>query len=174
MTCARRSGAGRTVLLALAVIAGCTSDAAGGPRSETTSLPTASATTSRTATPGSGQPVVSDTPTLIDETVTIAAVGDLMLARDVAAQMATEGALYPFERVIPMFRGADLLIGNLEGAFTNRGEPLEKTYTFRSPPALAEGLALAVSTRSRWPITTASTLARLDSATRSRRSNPSV
>jgi len=75
--------------------------------------------------------------------ITIAAVGDLMLDRDVETQMASEGALYPFERVLPMFEGADLLIGNLEGALTDRGEPLDKKYTFRTTPSLAEGLALA-------------------------------
>lgn len=55
--------------------------------------------------------------------------------------METEGPLYPFERALPLFEGADLLIGNLEGTFTDRGEALDKRYTFRTPPHLAQGLA---------------------------------
>jgi poly-gamma-glutamate synthesis protein (capsule biosynthesis protein) len=73
----------------------------------------------------------------------IAAVGDLMFARDVTTLMQQYGAAYPFERVLPLFEGADLLIGNLEGTFTDRGEPLEKYYTFRTPPVLVEALTLA-------------------------------
>ncbi|MEE8337130.1 MAG: CapA family protein [Dehalococcoidia bacterium] len=76
-------------------------------------------------------------------TITIAAVGDLMFARDVTTLMQQHGAAYPFERVLPLFAGADLLIGNLEGTFTDRGEALDKYYTFRTPPALAETLRLA-------------------------------
>jgi len=60
-------------------------------------------------------------------TITIAAVaGDLMFARDVTTLMQQHGAAYPFERVLPLFEGTDLLIGNLEGTFTDRGKPQEK------------------------------------------------
>jgi len=75
--------------------------------------------------------------------VTINAVGDLMLDRDVAALMEREGALYPFERVLPLLADADITIGNMEGTFTDRGEPAAKTYTFRTPPRFAAGLATA-------------------------------
>ncbi len=75
--------------------------------------------------------------------MTIAAVGDLMLARDVTTLMQQHGPGYPFERVRDLFDGADLLIGNMEGTFTDRGEPLDKIYTFRTPPDLARGLAEA-------------------------------
>ena len=75
--------------------------------------------------------------------ITLAAVGDLMLARDVVVLMRERGVLYPFARVLPLFDGADVLVGNLEGTLADRGEPLEKRYTFRAPPGLAEGLALA-------------------------------
>ena len=63
-----------------------------------------------------------------------------MFARDVVTLMEQHGAAYPFERVAPLLAGNDLLIGNLEGTFTNRGERLDKYYTFRAPPALAETL----------------------------------
>ena len=63
-----------------------------------------------------------------------------MFARDVVTLMEERGAGYPFERVAPLFDGVDLLVGNLEGTFTDRGRPLDKVYTFRAPPALAAGL----------------------------------
>jgi poly-gamma-glutamate synthesis protein (capsule biosynthesis protein) len=76
-------------------------------------------------------------------TITIAAVaGDLMFARDVTTLMQQHGAAYPFERVLPLFEGTDLLIGNLEGTFTDRGKPQEKFYTFRTPPEFVEALTL--------------------------------
>ena len=76
-------------------------------------------------------------------TLTIAAVGDLMFARDIVTLMQQFGPAYPFERVAPLLAGSDLLIGNLEGTFTERGEPLDKYYTFRAPPVLAETLTAA-------------------------------
>lgn len=88
---------------------------------------TAPATLAPTATPG-------------PPTVTIGLVGDLMFARDVVTLMEEHGPGYPFERVTRLFRGVDVLIGNLEGAFTNRGVRANKYYTFRAPPALAPTL----------------------------------
>ncbi|MDA0365025.1 MAG: CapA family protein, partial [Chloroflexi bacterium] len=75
--------------------------------------------------------------------ITIAAVGDLMFARDVTDLMTERGVDYPFARVHALFAGADLIVGNLEGTFTDRGTPLEKLYTFRTPPALASTLRVA-------------------------------
>lgn len=83
---------------------------------------------------------VTSTP---DRIVTIAAVGDLMLARDLVSLMEQHGALYPFERVMHLLRDADLTVANLEGALTERGVPADKLYTFRTPPRFARGLAEA-------------------------------
>ncbi len=118
----------------------CNSDASAAP-------PTAAATTTAaaTATPQptptqAARPAATETPV---PTIIIAAVGDLMIARDVTTLMQQHGAAYPFERVLPLFEGADLLIGNLEGTFTDRGDPLDKFYPFRTPPEFAEALTLA-------------------------------
>ena len=73
-------------------------------------------------------------------TVTIGLVGDLMFARDVVTLMEQHGPGYAFERVTPLFAGVDLLVGNLEGTFSDRGERLDKYYTFRAPPRLAVAL----------------------------------
>lgn len=87
-------------------------------------------------------PTAVSSPTT-DGTITIAAVGDVMIDRDVESLMEQHGALYPFEQVIPLLQDADLTIANLEGTFTDRGEPAVKAYTFRAPPHLASGLVEA-------------------------------
>ena len=94
-------------------------------------------------TPSATATVAATTPTPEPITLTIAAVGDLMFARDVSTLMQQHGPDYAFARVAPLLAGNDLLIGNLEGTFTERGEPLDKLYTFRAPPALAEALRSA-------------------------------
>ena len=75
--------------------------------------------------------------------VTIAVVGDLMFAREVTTLMEEHGVEYPFERVSHLWRDAGVVIGNLEGTFTDRGEARAKAYTFRTPPGLATTLSEA-------------------------------
>lgn len=72
--------------------------------------------------------------------LTVIAVGDLMFAREVVTLTEEHGLDYPFARVARELGGGDLLIGNLEGTFTERGEALPKFYTFRAPPAVAGAL----------------------------------
>jgi poly-gamma-glutamate synthesis protein (capsule biosynthesis protein) len=76
-------------------------------------------------------------------TITIAAVGDVSLGREVAERMAQQGASYPFELVTGLLGDADVTIANLENALTERGEAQAKAYTFRAPPRFAGGLAVA-------------------------------
>ena len=75
--------------------------------------------------------------------VTLNAVGDVMLARDLVTLMDEHGPLYPFELVCSLLADADLTIANLEGTFTERGVAAEKFYTFRTPPGHAFGLLQA-------------------------------
>jgi poly-gamma-glutamate synthesis protein (capsule biosynthesis protein) len=91
-------------------------------------------------TPPARTPASTPSPTS-DGTITIAAVGDVMLARDLTTLMDEHGAIYPFERVLPLLRNADITIANFEGTFTGRGSPADKLYTFRTPPRFASGLA---------------------------------
>jgi len=72
--------------------------------------------------------------------VTISAVGDLSLARQVNDWMELYGAGYPYELVRPLITG-DIGFANLEGALTDRGEPWPKAFNFRTPPRFASGLA---------------------------------
>jgi len=119
---------GSLIVLALLgwLVAGCASSVA-APAASSMPVSVATAIASQSA-PSTATPVPR---------ITIAAVGDLMFARDVTALMIDEGIGYPFARAAPLLEGSDLLIGNLEGTFTERGTPLPKQYAFRSPPALA-------------------------------------
>ncbi len=83
------------------------------------------------------------TPTAAPGVVTLNAVGDLMLARDITDLMDAHGSLYPFERVRALLADADITVANLEGTFTDRGSAAVKSYTFRTPPRHARGLAEA-------------------------------
>lgn len=75
-----------------------------------------------------------------DGEVTIAAVGDIMLARDLTTLMEEHGATYPYERVQSLLADADITVANLEIALTERGQPVEKLYNFRTSPLFAAGL----------------------------------
>ncbi|MEW6547129.1 MAG: CapA family protein [Bacillota bacterium] len=76
--------------------------------------------------------------------VTLAFVGDIMLALRVADLIAKEGTDYPWRQVAPVLQAADLAVGNLECAVGTTGQPVPgKKYTFRAPPVALEGLARA-------------------------------
>jgi poly-gamma-glutamate synthesis protein (capsule biosynthesis protein) len=79
-------------------------------------------------------PTVEAAPSL-----TISAVGDISLAREVVPRMETNGALYPYMLISHLLTG-DVVFANLEGALTERGEPWPKGYNFRTPPRFASGL----------------------------------
>ena len=113
--------------LVLPLLAACGDGEPAPPQAVQT--PTKEATPAPTATP--------------DGVVTIAAVGDVMLARDLITLMDEHGSLYPYERVLDLLRDADITIANLEGALTERGLPVEKLYNFRTPPRFAIGLTEA-------------------------------
>ena len=93
-----------------------------------------------TAVPALAPPPPTPTP---QSTITLVAVGDLMLARDLVTLMDRYGAMYPFEHVEPILSDADITVANLEGTFTDRGTAVDKKYVFRTPPRDAAGLALA-------------------------------
>jgi poly-gamma-glutamate synthesis protein (capsule biosynthesis protein) len=67
--------------------------------------------------------------------IRISAVGDIMLDGTARPVLQENGYDYPFVNIRPLFRGSQVVIGNLEGPLTTRGEmEQDKTYTFRSPP----------------------------------------
>lgn len=62
-------------------------------------------------------------------------VGDVMLGRLVNSRLRRESPAYPWGDTLPMFRGADVRICNLECVLADRGEPwaaTPKVFHFRS------------------------------------------
>jgi len=78
------------------------------------------------------------------ETVTLAAVGDIMLARGVDTAMKKHGLLYPFARVAERLRAADYAFANLESPLGVAGRPIPgKGIWFRARPEAVAGLVYA-------------------------------
>ena len=75
-----------------------------------------------------------------EDSVLLAFVGDVMLARTVEEFAGKYGVFYPFAPVAQTLGQADIAVGNLECAIASGGERFDKYYTFRAHPALAEGL----------------------------------
>ncbi len=70
--------------------------------------------------------------------VSLLAVGDVMLARKVDRLMRANGDNYPFEKVAPYLRAADITFGNLESPLSDRGTPMPgKGIQFRARPEMA-------------------------------------
>lgn len=71
------------------------------------------------------------------------AVGDIMLARTIGDQILSRGIEAPFEFTASMLNKADIALGNLECAISERGVPEIKTYTFRAPTGAGKALSFA-------------------------------
>jgi poly-gamma-glutamate synthesis protein (capsule biosynthesis protein) len=67
-------------------------------------------------------------------------VGDIMMGGRVAALLEREGYDYPYRQTGEWIRSADLAAGNLENPITDRGEPADKTWTFRMSPKAVPAL----------------------------------
>ncbi len=125
--------AGRAIIAALALVVlslgGACASRAGAP--EAPSTPPRQASASATAVPS---PSPSAPPT-----ITLDAVGDVSLARQVVDRMEAEGAAYPLALVAPLLSG-DISLANLEGPLTDSGTPWPKGYNFRTPARFAQAL----------------------------------
>ena len=134
----------RSVLLCLILLpalSGCVSidPESGASPSPATSTPDSD--TSPEAAPSATQ-APSPTPAAVG-IVTLNAVGDIMLERDLITLMDQHGSIYPFAAVQELLDDADLTIGNIEGTFTDGGVRANKFYAFRTPTRHAAGLAQA-------------------------------
>lgn len=78
---------------------------------------------------------------MADDVIHIAAVGDIMLDRTLGEVIADGGIEFPFRLVAEPLQTADITVGNLETALGDVGQPVEKSFTFQSPPASADSLA---------------------------------
>ena len=84
-------------------------------------------------------PAASDQP--VQDEITIAAVGDLMLGGRVEPFLKESGPDYPFTNVMPFLSRADVVVGNLESSISTRGTAVEnKKFTLRAGPIAALAL----------------------------------
>ncbi len=81
--------------------------------------------------------------TLAAQTVSLAAVGDVMMARGVEKQCHKKGWDYPFVNVKAALRGADLAFANLECPVTDQPVKSGQSVTFRADPACLPALKRA-------------------------------
>ena len=78
--------------------------------------------------------------------ITLAAVGDVMLTREVGQKVEKYGYDYPFADVRGILKNADITFGNLETPLSQRGKPMKNSdpnVTFRTPPHYVTGLVNA-------------------------------
>lgn len=75
------------------------------------------------------------------DTITLVAVGDIMLARSIGRALQRDPNDTPFAGVIDVLRAADVTVGNLECALGTSGTRARKSFTFLAPPAGAASVA---------------------------------
>jgi len=77
-------------------------------------------------------------------TITLMALGDIWLARQVAEAIERHGVDHPFARIASTLQTADVVLGNLESPVSTRGQPAEnKEVTARAAPEYLDGLVSA-------------------------------
>jgi poly-gamma-glutamate synthesis protein (capsule biosynthesis protein) len=72
--------------------------------------------------------------------VTILAVGDVMMGASMEPAIREHGPDHPFAGTAPAIRRADIAICNLEAPFGTKGKPFKKRFTFLVPPSYAGAL----------------------------------
>jgi len=77
------------------------------------------------------------------KSVKLLAVGDILLSGIVAKVIKDKGPKEPFTFVLPEFKKANLIFGNLEGPLSNRGNPLKNRCCLYSPPETVKSLKYA-------------------------------
>jgi poly-gamma-glutamate synthesis protein (capsule biosynthesis protein) len=94
-------------------------------------------------TAGRAQSTLPATPGAGAGTITLALAGDVMLARVVNDMIQERGPLYPWGDLIPLVRGADLFLINLECVIAESGEPFmpPRVFNFRADPQAMQVLA---------------------------------
>ena len=78
--------------------------------------------------------------------LTLMFVGDIMLDRGVKNMVYKKGDKdykFPFLKIRPYLKEADLLFGNLESVISDKGSKVGGIYSFRAEPQALEGLSFA-------------------------------
>ncbi|MEK3731785.1 CapA family protein [Paenibacillus sp. FSL M8-0334] len=91
--------------------------------------------------PASAASAASTKPT--NEPIELIFVGDILLDGYVGNQIERYGNLFPFKKVAPTLKQADLAFANLETPVSIRGKKADKTFAFRSKPDTLKGLVYA-------------------------------
>jgi len=79
-------------------------------------------------------------------TITLLAVGDIMLDRGVEYMVKNYGDndfKFPFLKIADYLKKADLLLGNLESIISDKGRRVGSIYSFRAEPTAITGLIYA-------------------------------
>ena len=79
----------------------------------------------------------------ITPSVSIAAVGDIMIGNHTTYYIQKYGVDYPFDSTREVLSQAHIAFGNLESPFTRTGTKFEKKFNFKVPPEFAPGLIRA-------------------------------
>jgi len=83
-------------------------------------------------------------PNAAPRTVTLRAVGDIMLSRHVGTQMVKHNDwAWPWQNLAPLLSSADITMGNLESPFFNSGPRVTEGMVFKAEPAALAGLITA-------------------------------
>lgn len=76
--------------------------------------------------------------------VSVLAVGDIMLSREVGRKIAEHGPDFPFAKIRTLFAQDGIIVGNLENPISLRGVPSPLSQSnFKADPMVVEGLAKA-------------------------------
>lgn len=73
-------------------------------------------------------------PSAEDAVVTLSFVGDVLLGSTVNLLLEEHGYDYPYRHMKSILSRSDFTMANLETPITDRGEPVEKLYAYRSDP----------------------------------------
>jgi poly-gamma-glutamate capsule biosynthesis protein CapA/YwtB (metallophosphatase superfamily) len=70
-------------------------------------------------------------------------VGDIMLGGRAKKAVAEFGPDYPFDGVLPLWRRAPIVLGNLEGPFAEKARKQQRNFSYRVDVSLASALSRA-------------------------------
>ncbi|MBV9470883.1 MAG: CapA family protein [Abitibacteriaceae bacterium] len=101
------------------------------------------ALTRQVGRPESSEPVqhlTSARANLTPGTLSLDAVGDILLDRGVAAQIQQYGMGYPFQQTRSLLSAADIAFGNLECPLATHGVKVHKKFCFKPDPATVKCL----------------------------------
>lgn len=75
--------------------------------------------------------------------LSVVAVGDLMMSGSALSIIRTRGPDYPFDSTRTVIQRADIAMANLEAPVSTQGHPFKKRFTFRVPPSFIPGICNA-------------------------------